>query len=55
MRSITAIAARSITYKLLDDLAGACSRRINIQNRLVYQLLERDRVVKALRMRTHYE
>jgi toxin YoeB len=55
MRPITAIAARSITCKLLDDLAGACSRRINIQNRLVYQVLERDRVVKALRMRTHYE
>ena len=41
--------------KPIGDLAGACSRRINIQHRLVYQVLERDRVVKVLRMWTHYE
>lgn len=41
--------------KLVGDLAGACSRRINIQHRLVYQVLKRERVVKVLRMWTHYE
>ncbi len=41
--------------KLLGDLKGAYSRRINIQHRLVYQLLERKRVVKILRLWTHYE
>lgn len=41
--------------KLLGDLKGAYSRRINIQHRLVYQLLERERVVKILRLWTHYE
>ncbi|MDQ3268647.1 MAG: Txe/YoeB family addiction module toxin [Pseudomonadota bacterium] len=41
--------------KLVGDLAGAYSRRINIQHRLVYQLLEPERVVKVLRMWTHYE
>ena len=41
--------------KLLGDLAGAYSRRINIQHRLVYQVLEEQRVVKALRMWSHYE
>jgi toxin YoeB len=41
--------------KLLGDLAGAYSRRINIQHRLVYQVLEKQRVVKVLRMWTHYE
>ena len=41
--------------KLLGDLAGAYSRRINIQHRLVYQVLEEERVVKILRMWTHYE
>jgi Txe/YoeB family toxin of toxin-antitoxin system len=41
--------------KLLGDLSGAYSRRINIQHRLVYQVLKRDRVVKVLRMWTHYE
>jgi len=41
--------------KLLGDLSGACSRRINIQHRLVYQVLKRERVVKVLRMWTHYE
>ncbi len=41
--------------KLLGDLAGACSRRINIQHRLVYQVLDDVRTVKILRMWTHYE
>ncbi len=44
------------TYeKLVGDLAGAYSRRINIQHRLVYQVLGDDRTVKVLRMWTHYE
>ena len=44
------------TYeKLIGDLAGSYSRRINIQHRLVYQVLEPDRTVKVLRMWTHYE
>jgi Txe/YoeB family toxin of toxin-antitoxin system len=41
--------------KLIGDLAGAYSRRINIQHRLVYQVLEDDRVVKVLRLWSHYE
>lgn len=41
--------------KLMGDLAGAYSRRINIQHRLVYQVLEKERVVKVLRLWTHYE
>ena len=41
--------------KLVGDLTGACSRRINIQHRLVYQVLDRERVVKVLRMWTYYE
>ncbi|MBF2046384.1 MAG: Txe/YoeB family addiction module toxin [Elainella sp. C42_A2020_010] len=41
--------------KLVGDLAGAYSRRINIQHRLVYQVLEDEQVVKVLRMWTHYE
>lgn len=41
--------------KLIGDLAGACSRRINIQHRLVYQVLKTKRVVKVLRLWTHYE
>jgi toxin YoeB len=41
--------------KLVGDLAGACSRRINIQHRLVYQVLKKERIVKVLRMWTHYE
>lgn len=41
--------------KLLGDLAGACSRRINIQHRLVYQVLEDQKIVKVIRMWTHYE
>ena len=41
--------------KSVGDLAGAYSRRINIQHRLVYQVLKDDRAVKVLRMWTHYE
>ena len=41
--------------KLVGDLAGAYSRRINIQHRLVYQVLDDVRVVKVIRMWTHYE
>lgn len=41
--------------KLVGDLAGAYSRRINIQHRLVYQVLAEERVVKVLRMWSHYE
>lgn len=41
--------------KLVGDLAGACSRRINIQHRLVYQVLDDAHVVKVLRMWSHYE
>lgn len=40
---------------LVGDLAGAFSRRINIQHRLVYQVLRRERTVKVVRMWTHYE
>ena len=41
--------------KLVGDLAGAYSRRINIQHRLVYQVLEESRTVKVLRLWSHYE
>lgn len=41
--------------KLVGDLAGACSRRINIQHRLVYQVLHGVKMVKVIRMWTHYE
>ena len=41
--------------KLVGDLAGAYSRRINIHHRLVYQVLPNDMTVKVLRMWTHYE
>lgn len=41
--------------KLVGDLAGAYSRRINIQHRLVYQVLEEENAVKVLRLWTHYE
>jgi len=41
--------------KLLGDLSGAYSRRINIQHRLVYQVLESEKTVKVIRMWTHYE
>jgi Txe/YoeB family toxin of toxin-antitoxin system len=40
---------------LVGDLRGAYSRRINIQHRLVYQVLEEEKVVKVLRLWTHYE
>ena len=41
--------------KLVGDLSGAYSRRINILRRLVYQVLEEERVVKVLRLWSHYE
>jgi len=41
--------------KLLGDLTSAYSRRINIQHRLVYQILEDKNIVKVIRMYTHYE
>ena len=41
--------------RLVGDLAGACSRRINIQHRLVYQVLDDIKTVKIIRMWTHYE
>lgn len=41
--------------KLVGDLSGAYSRRINIQHRIVYQVLGEERVVKVLRLWTHYE
>jgi len=41
--------------KLRGDLAGACSRRISLQHRLVYQVLDAKRAVKVLRLWTHYE
>ena len=41
--------------KLVGDLAGACSRRINIQHRLVYEVIEDEKIVKVIRMWTHYE
>jgi Txe/YoeB family toxin of toxin-antitoxin system len=41
--------------ELIGDLAGAYSRRINIQHRLVYQIFEKERIVRILRMWTHYE
>ncbi len=41
--------------KLVGDLLGAYSRRINIQHRLVYQILETEKIVKVIRLWTHYE
>jgi toxin YoeB len=41
--------------KLLGDLTGAFSRRINIQHRIVYQVIENEKIVKVLRMWPHYE
>ncbi|MEQ8798932.1 MAG: Txe/YoeB family addiction module toxin [Salinisphaeraceae bacterium] len=41
--------------RLVGDLSGALSRRINIQHRLVYQVLEEEQVVKVIRLWTHYE
>jgi len=41
--------------RLVGDLSGACSRRINIQHRMAYQILDDIKTVKAIRMWTHYE
>ena len=41
--------------KLIGDLTGAYSRRINIQHRIVYQVIEEKKIVKIIRMWTHYE
>ena len=41
--------------KLKGDVTGACSRRINIQHRLVYQVLEKEKIIKIIRLRTHYD
>ncbi len=41
--------------KLVGDLSGAYSRRINIQHRIVYQILTEEKIVKVIRMWTHYE
>ncbi|WP_319559722.1 Txe/YoeB family addiction module toxin [Marispirochaeta sp.] len=41
--------------KLIGDLTGSFSRRINIQRRIVYQVLEKEKIVKIIRMWTHYE
>jgi len=41
--------------KLVGDLSGAYSRRINIQHRLIYQIMDEQKVVKVLRMWTHYD
>ncbi len=41
--------------KLVGDLSGAYSRRINIQHRLVYQIYEKEHVIKVIRLWTHYE
>lgn len=40
--------------RLVGDLSGMCSRRINIQHRLVYEVFEEERTVRVLRMWTHY-
>ena len=41
--------------KLIGDLAGAYSRRINIQHRIVYQIMNEKKIIKIIRMWTHYE
>ncbi|MBN1356170.1 Txe/YoeB family addiction module toxin [bacterium] len=41
--------------KLIGDLSGACSRRINIHHRLVCQVMEPEKIVKIIRMWTHYQ
>ena len=41
--------------KLVGDLSGAYSRRINIQHRLVYQIVEKEKIIKVIRLWTHYE
>lgn len=40
---------------LIGDLSGAFSRRINIKHRIVYQVIEEEKIVKVIRMWTHYE
>ena len=45
----------SLFEKLIGDLSGAYSRRINIQHRLIYQVLKEKKIIKVLRMWTHYE
>ena len=45
----------SLFEKLIGDLSGAYSRRINIQHRLVYQVYEEEQTVKVIRLWTHYE
>jgi len=57
---LTILAANPYQYpppfeKLVGDLTGAYSRRINIQHRLVYQILDDGQIVKVLRMWSHYE
>jgi Txe/YoeB family toxin of Txe-Axe toxin-antitoxin module len=57
-KKLTAAGLRSKAERLLDilrDLAGAYSRRINIQHRLVYEILNKEKVIKVIRMWTHYE
>ena len=41
--------------KLVGDLSGAYSRRINLQHRLVYQVFDEERIIKVIRMWSHYE
>lgn len=41
--------------KVIGDLSGAYSRRINIQHRLIYQVLKKEKIVKIIRMWTYYE
>ena len=41
--------------KLIGDLAGAYTRRINIQHRLVYQVFRQEKIIKVIRLWTHYE
>ncbi|MCF7886976.1 MAG: Txe/YoeB family addiction module toxin [Candidatus Omnitrophica bacterium] len=41
--------------KLVGDLEGACSRRINIQHRVVYQIIKKHKTIKIIRLWTHYE
>ncbi|MFC1664171.1 Txe/YoeB family addiction module toxin [Pseudomonadota bacterium] len=41
--------------KLIGDLSGAYSRRINIQHRIVYQVIEEQKAIKVIRLWTHYE
>ena len=55
-RLIEIIKANPPSYeKLVEDLAGLYSRRLNIQHRLVYEVFEEEKIVKILSMWTHYE